>query len=76
MASTSGTKRGVCGHVMASFDPHDWCERCREKVVGSDPWVRGEEPCKFCVVLTPEQIFYWPFQNIKLERERRQKVVY
>ena len=56
MASASGQKRGVCGHAMASFDPHKWCARCREKVTGSDPCVHGEEPCKYCVVLTPEQI--------------------
>ena len=53
MASASDKKRGVCGHAMASFDPHEWCARCRKKVVGSDPCVRGEEPCKYCVVLTP-----------------------
>ena len=61
---TSGQKKGVCGHVMASFDPHNLCEI----VVGSDPCVRGKEPCEFCVVLTPEQIL---IPKYKIRKEKK-----
>ena len=40
-------------------------------MVGLDPCVHGEEPCKFCVILTPEQILKLVVPNIKLERKRR-----
>ena len=71
MASASGQKRGICGHAMASFDPHEWCARCREKVTGSDPCVRGEEPCKYCVVLTPEQILKLSIPKYKIRKENK-----
>ena len=71
MASTSGQKRRVYGHAVASFDPHDWCARCREKVIGSDPCVRGEEPCKFCVVLIPEQILKVSIPKYKIRKEKK-----
>ena len=71
MVSTSGQKRGNCGHAMASFDPHDWCARCREKVIGSDSCVRGEEPCKFYVVLTPEQILKLSILKYKIRKEKK-----
>ena len=29
-----GRRRGSCGHIMASFDNHEKCARCREK------WIR------------------------------------
>ena len=74
MASASGQKRGVCGHAMASFNPHEWCARCREKVTGSDPCVRGEEPCKYCVSLPRNKYLHFLFPNIKLEGKRRQKL--
>ena len=71
MASASGQKRGVCGNAMASFDPHEWCARCREKVTGSDPCVRGEEPCKYCVVLTLEQILKLSIPKYKVRKEKK-----
>ena len=56
---------------MASFDPHDWCARCREKVIGSDPCVHGEEPCKFSVVLIPEQIHKLSILKYKIRKEKK-----
>ena len=32
--SSPGQKRGTCGHVMAVFDGHLKCARCRDKGVG------------------------------------------
>ena len=56
---------------MASFDLHDWCARCREKVIGSDPCVHGEEPCQFCVVLTPEQILKLSIPKYEIRKEKK-----
>ena len=37
-----GQHRGACGHVMAAFDLHERCARCREKKIGEDPCVKGK----------------------------------
>ena len=42
-----GQRRGVCRHVMAAFDLHERCARCREKKVGDDPCVKGKL-CSLC----------------------------
>ena len=51
----SGQIRGSCGHMMASFDRHDKCARCRETGKGFDPCVLGED-CYICQDFTPEQV--------------------
>ena len=38
--ASSGQKKGGCGHIMANFDTHIRCARCREKGAGSDPCVK------------------------------------
>ena len=38
-----GQRKGSCGHIMAAFDLHDKCARCREKKIGQDPCVLGNE---------------------------------
>ena len=53
--SSPGQKRGTCGHVMAVFDNHKKCARCRDKGVGDDPCVKKQE-CKICQALTPAQL--------------------
>ena len=47
-------RRGACGHIMAAFDQHQRCARCRENKKGQDLCVRGET-CNLCDALTPEQ---------------------
>ena len=42
-----GQRRGSCGHVMASFDLHDKCARCRDKLIGEDDCVL-KKPCAVC----------------------------
>ena len=42
-----GQRRGSCGHVMVSFDLHDKCARCRDKLIGEDDCVK-DKPCKIC----------------------------
>ena len=34
-----GQRRGTCGQVMALFDGHLKCTRCRDKGVGDDPCI-------------------------------------
>ena len=53
--SSPGQKRGTCGHVMASFDNHKKCARCREKEVGDDPCVQKRD-CQICKAFTPAQL--------------------
>ena len=36
-----------CGHVMASFDLHNKCARCRDKLIGEDDCVLNK-PCSIC----------------------------
>ena len=52
--SSPGQRRGICGHIMAGFDKHACCARCRDKLKGDDPCV-SKKPCSFCDVLTPVQ---------------------
>ena len=42
-----GQRKGSCGHIMAGFDPHDKCARCRDKRIGEDNCVL-DRPCQIC----------------------------
>ena len=42
-----GQRKGSCGHIMAGFDSHDKCARCRDKRIGEDSCVL-DKPCPFC----------------------------
>ena len=53
--SSPGQKRGTCGHVMAVFDNHKKCGRCREKRLGDDPCVQKLD-CQICQAFTPAQV--------------------
>ena len=53
--ASPGQKRRVCGHLMAGFDKHVHCRRCRDKLKGTDPCVNKED-CPHCNVLTSEQM--------------------
>ena len=53
--SSPGQKRGTCGHIMAVFDGHLKCTRCRDKGIGDDPCVLKHD-CSICKPFTPEQI--------------------
>ena len=71
--SSPGQKRGSCGHAMASFDGHAFCARCRDKKKGEDPFVKSpESECKFCVVLTPEQLTQLSTPSYRLKKEKRE----
>ena len=53
--SSTGQRRGSCGHAMAGFDSHSKCARCRDKGLGNDPCVQKKE-CAICRGFNPEQI--------------------
>ena len=64
--ASPGQKKGACGHIMASFDKHSRCARCREKGHGDDPCVQNLQ-CDFCSVLTPEQVLKLSTPTYKLD---------
>ena len=66
---SSGQKKGMCGHVMAVFDGHLKCARCREKGVGDNPCVLKRD-CSICKAFTPEQILQLATPT---DRERKNK---
>ena len=60
--------------MMAGFDLHDFCTRCRDKKKGKDPCV--EKPgsdCQHCNALTPEQLVQLSTPSYKLKKEKRDK---
>ena len=67
-----GQKRGTCGHVMAVFDNHKKCARCRDKRVGDDPCVKKQE-CKICQALTPVQLKQLSTPTYQSRKERELK---
>ena len=52
--ASPGQTRGQCGHLMAGFDRHSVCARCRDKKKGEDPCIK-DKPCSHCDLLTEDQ---------------------
>ena len=67
--ASPGQRKGACGHIMASFDRHSRCARCRDKGLGEDPCVL-KLPCEYCEVLTPEQVIQLATPTYKLRKEK------
>ena len=58
--------------MMAGFDPHTVCARCRDKKKGTDPCVEKEgASCRHCNALTPEQLAQLSMPSYKLKKEKR-----
>ena len=70
--SSPGQKRGSCGHVMALFDSHKKCMRCRDKGVGDDPCVKKLD-CQICKAFTPAQIHQLATPTYKERKERSEQ---
>ena len=69
--SSPSQRRGGCGHMMAGFDPHTVCARCRDKKKGTDPCVEKEGAiCRHCNALTPEQLAQLSTPSYKLKKEK------
>ena len=67
----SGQRKGGCGHIMANFDTHVCCARCREKGSGTDPCVQGKDDCAACLLLTPDQRKQLATPTYKLRKEKK-----
>ena len=72
--SSPGQKRGTCGHVMASFDGHFKCARCRDKRVGEDACVLKKD-CTVCKGFTPEQILQLATPTYRERKSKEKKLV-
>ena len=70
--SSPGQKRGTCGHIMAVFDNHRKCVRCRDKGVGDDPFVKKQE-CKICQAFMPAQLKQLATPTYQSRKERELK---
>ena len=72
--SSPSQRRGGCGHMMAGFDLHSFCARCRDKKKGKDPCVENPNvECQLCKTLTPEQASQLATPSYKLKKEKRDK---
>ena len=72
--SSPGQRKGACGHIMANFDKHSRCARCRDKGQGEDPCVKQLQ-CEFCELLTPEQVVQLATPTYKLRKEKQKSNV-
>ena len=70
--ASPGQRKGACGHIMASFDQHSRCARCKDKRHGDNTCVK-KLPCDFCELLTPEQVLQLSTPTYKLRKDRRQE---
>ena len=71
--SSPSQRRGSCNHMMAGFDFHTVCARCRDKKKGQDPCV--EKPGSDCLhynSLTPEQLAQLSTPSYKIKKEKRE----
>ena len=60
--------------MMAGFDLHSFCARCRDKKKGKDTCVeKPDSECQHCKVLTPEQLAQLSTPSYKLKKEKRDK---
>ena len=74
IVSSPGQKRGTCGHVMAIFDGHLKCARCRDKGVGEDNCVLKKD-CPICKAFTPEQIQQLAIPTYRERKNKDKKMV-
>ena len=65
-----GQRRGSCGHVMASFDLHDKCARCRDNLSGEDDCVK-DKPCKVCDGFSDIQKEMLATPSYKIRKEKK-----
>ena len=65
-----GQRRGACGHIMATFDLHERCARCREKKLGEDPCVK-DKPCSLCDKFSDTQKETLSTPSYRIRKERK-----
>ena len=69
--SSPGQRRGLCGHLMAGYDKHKVCARCRDKKKGDDPCV-GKQPCPSVIYSQKNKNLSWPLHHIRRKKEKRE----
>ena len=62
---------GACSHLMAGFDKHAHCARCRDKSKGTDPCVNNED-CH-CYILTSDQKLQLSTPSYQKKKEKREQ---
>ena len=70
--ASPGQKRGSCGHVMALFDSHLKCARCRDKGIGDDPCVKKKQ-CQICDNLSEQQKLQLATPTYRVRKELQKK---
>ena len=68
--SSPSQHRGSCGHMMAGFDSHKKCARCRDKGIGDDPCVK-QEVCEICDSFTDVQRALLSTPQYQICREKK-----
>ena len=69
----STTNISMC-HVMASFDGHSKCARCRDKGVGEDNCILKKD-CAVCKGFTPEQVLQLATPIYRERKSKEKKMV-
>ena len=69
-----GQRRGLCGHMMASFDLHKRSARCRDKAIGDDDCVE-KRPCAICDSFSEVQKEILSIPTYKLHKEKKTGVL-
>ena len=72
--SSPGQKRDTYGHVMAIFEGHLKCARCRDKGVGEDNCVLKKD-CPICKAFTPEQVQQLATPTYRERKNKDKKMV-
>ena len=67
-----GQKHGGCGHLMAGFNTHSFCARCRNKGKGPDSCI-SKGDCLVCNVLKEDQCVQLSTPSYRLEKEKREQ---
>ena len=65
--ASPGQKHGGCGHLIAGFNTHSFCGRCRDKGKGPDPCI-SKSDYQACNVLTEDQHVQLSTQNNGLKK--------
>ena len=70
-----GQRRGSCGHIMAAFDAHDKCARCRDKRIGDTPvcWINL---VRYVMALQRGSLNCWPHPRIESVRRKKQALCF
>ena len=68
--ASPGQRRGNCGHIMAGFDGHKKCARCREKKLGDDPCVK-DLVCSICNAFSDQQRSMLSTPQYKIRKDKK-----